>query len=39
VVHASHITLQRYEVINRVNYAAIDSARRFGSGAVDLSTS
>jgi hypothetical protein len=27
VVHASHITLQKYKVINRVNYTAIDSAR------------
>lgn len=27
VVHASHITLQKYKVINRVNCTAIDSAR------------
>jgi hypothetical protein len=39
LVHASHITLQKYEVIDHVNYAAIDSACRFGSRAVDLSTS
>jgi hypothetical protein len=26
LVHASHITLQKYKVVNRVNYTAIDSA-------------
>jgi hypothetical protein len=39
LVYASDNTLQKYKLINRVNYAAIDSARRIDSGAVDLSTS
>jgi hypothetical protein len=39
LVHASHITVQKYKVNNRVNYAEIDSACEIGSRAMDLSTS
>jgi hypothetical protein len=36
LVHASHIIVQKYKVINRVSYAAIDSAREVGPRTIDL---
>jgi hypothetical protein len=39
LVHASHITLQKYKVINRVNYTATDSTPQIDLRASDPSTS